>query len=69
MMITSSQDAHMSTRNTVSCMAQGQAAGTAAALCSERKVDNVRELKYQELRDALEKGNVWFEEEPVTYKN
>lgn len=69
MMITSSQEAHMSTRNTVSCMAQGQAAGTAAALCSERKVDNVRELKYQELRDALEKGNVWFEEKPVTYKN
>ena len=32
MMITSDRDAHMSTRNTVSCMGQGQAAGTAAAL-------------------------------------
>ncbi len=31
--ITSTWEAHMSTRNTVSCMAQGQAAGTAAALC------------------------------------
>ncbi len=34
MMVTSNHHAHMSTRNTVSCMAQGQAAGTAAALCA-----------------------------------
>ena len=33
-LITSNWEAHMSTRNTVSCMAQGQAAGTAAALCA-----------------------------------
>ena len=31
MMITSDHRAHMSTRNTVSCMGQGQATGTAAA--------------------------------------
>jgi hypothetical protein len=34
-LITSTWDAHMSTRNTVSCMAQGQAVGTAAALCAK----------------------------------
>ena len=32
MMITADHEAHMSTRNTVSCMGQGQASGTAAAL-------------------------------------
>jgi len=32
MMITSDHDAHMSTRNTVCCMGQGQGAGAAAAL-------------------------------------
>jgi hypothetical protein len=31
-LITTNWDAHMSTRNTVSCMAQGQAVGTAAGL-------------------------------------
>ena len=35
MLITSNHQAHMSTRNTVCCMGQGQAAGTAAALCAE----------------------------------
>jgi 2-polyprenyl-6-methoxyphenol hydroxylase-like FAD-dependent oxidoreductase len=34
-LITSTWDAHMSTRNTVSCMAQGQAVGTAAALSAK----------------------------------
>jgi len=38
----------------------GQAAGTAAALCARRRVGS-RELKYAELRSALEKGNVYFE--------
>ena len=37
-LITSNWEAHMSTRNTVSCMAQGQAAGTAAALASKSGV-------------------------------
>jgi len=60
MMITSDHEAHMSTRNTVSCMGQGQAAGTAAALCSSRKIDT-RSLAYPELRSALEKAGVYFE--------
>lgn len=60
MMITSDHRAHMSTRNTVSCMGQGQAVGTAAALCAARKV-GTRDLKYPILRDSLEKAGVYFE--------
>jgi choline dehydrogenase-like flavoprotein len=60
MMITTDFRAHMSTRNTVSCMAQGQAAGTAAALCAA-KACGTRELPYADLRRALEKGGVHFE--------
>ena len=33
--VTREWEAHMSTRNTVSCISQGQAAGTAAALCAQ----------------------------------
>lgn len=47
MLITSDHEAHMSTRNTVSCMGQGQAAGTAAALCA-RQSCGARELRYEE---------------------
>ncbi len=60
MLITSDHEAHMSTRNTVSCMAQGQAAGTAAALCALRRC-STRDLPYRDLRAALEKGGVYFE--------
>jgi hypothetical protein len=60
MMITRDQDAHMSTRNTVCCMGQGQAAGTAAALCAARGC-TTRELPYADLREALERGEVYFE--------
>jgi hypothetical protein len=60
MMITSDFRAHMSTRNTVSCMAQGQAAGTAAALCAQKGC-GTRDLPYRDLRQALEKGGVYFE--------
>lgn len=60
MMITSDHRAHMSTRNTVSCMGQGQAAGTAAALCADRNC-GTRELPYGVLRDALDKEEVYFE--------
>ena len=60
MMITSDHRAHMSTRNTVSCMGQGQAAGTAAALCAARGCDT-RALRYRELRMALNAGGVCFE--------
>jgi hypothetical protein len=50
----------MSTRNTVSCMAQGQATGTAAALCAQKGC-GTRDLPYRDLRQALEKGGVYFE--------
>ena len=60
MMITTDHDAHMSTRNTVCCMGQGQAAGTAAALCAAKKC-GTRQLRYADLRDALLKGGVHLE--------
>ncbi len=60
MIITSDHDAHMSTRNTVCCMGQGQAAGTAAALCAEKN-SGTRELDYSLLRETLEKDGVYFE--------
>ncbi len=60
MLITSDHRAHMSTRNTVCCMGQGQAAGTAAALCAAHSIGS-RQLKYPLLRDALVKGGVYFE--------
>jgi len=60
MLITTDHRAHMSTRNTVCCMGQGQAAGTAAALCAARAC-GTRDLPYAELRKALEKAGVYFE--------
>lgn len=51
-MITSDWAAHMSTRNTASCMAQGEAVGTAAALAARQDVVP-RELDVQVLREAL----------------
>lgn len=61
MLITSNHDAHMSTRNTVCCMGQGQAAGTAAALCADQGC-TTRELDYADLRAALEAGGVYLED-------
>ena len=61
MLITSDHDAHMSTRNTVCCMGQGQAAGTAAALCAAQGC-TTRELDYVDLRAALEVGGVYLED-------
>jgi hypothetical protein len=49
MLITTDFQAHMSTRNTVFCMGQGQAAGTAAALCAEKKC-HTRQLPYSEIK-------------------
>ncbi len=63
MMITSDFAAHMSTRNTVSCMAMGQAAGTAAALCVASNTAGVRQLPYTTLYKALKQGGVWFDAE------
>lgn len=60
MMLTSHKDAHMSTRNTVSCMVQGQAAGVAAALCAQRGC-GTRGLPYVELRDKLLEQDVVLE--------
>ena len=60
MLITSNHDAHMSTRNTVCCMGQGQAAGTAAALSAKSGV-GIRELPYAQLRKALLCDGVYLE--------
>lgn len=60
MLITSDFQAHMSTRNTVCCFGQGEAAGTAAALCASRKC-STRDLSYNILRDTLVKNNVYLE--------
>ena len=60
MLITSDREAHMSTRNTVCCMVQGQAAGTAAALCAAKRC-GTRDLKYADLRGALDKAGVYLE--------
>jgi len=60
MMITADHDAHMSTRNTVCCMGQGQAVGTAAALCAKLGCAT-RDLPYPQLRTALQRGGVYFE--------
>jgi len=60
MLITSDHEAHMSTRNTVCCMGQGQAAGTAAALCAADDL-GTRDLQYASLRSALLDGGVYLE--------
>jgi len=60
MMITSDHRAHMSTRNTVCCMGQGQATGTAAALCAAKNC-GTRELRYNHLRETLGNDGVYFE--------
>ena len=59
-MITSEWDAHMSTRNTVSCMAQGQAVGTAAALCAKQGC-LPRQLDVDKLREVLKEQNVFLD--------
>ena len=64
MMITSNHHAHMSTRNTVSCMAQGQAAGTAAALCAGNAL-TTRALPYGVLRAKLLENGVYLDGIPA----
>jgi hypothetical protein len=44
----------------VCSMGQGQAAGTAAALCALKNI-GTRTLQYSELRKTLEANNVYFE--------
>jgi hypothetical protein len=41
-------------------MAQGQATGTAAAICADKNY-TTRQLPYKDLRKILEKNNVYFE--------
>lgn len=60
MMISSDWEAHMSTRNTVSCMGQGQAAGTAAAMAAQKKIP-VRKLPINELQSRLRDDGVHLE--------
>ena len=60
MIITGDRRAHMSTRNTVASMAQGQAAGTAAALCAAGDMGS-RDLPYDRLRSQLEQDGVYFQ--------
>ena len=60
MLITEEWEAHMSTRNTVCVMGQGQAAGIAAALCVEKGC-TTRELPYADLRQALLAADVILE--------
>ena len=62
MMISTEYEAYMSTRNTVSCMAQGQAAGTLAAMAAAAgKLP--REVSYQELKTRLVEDGVYLGEE------
>ena len=58
-LITSTWEAHMSTRNTASCMAQGQAVGTAAALAAKAGI-TPRQLDTALLRNVLKKQNVFL---------
>jgi ribulose 1,5-bisphosphate synthetase/thiazole synthase len=59
-MITSDYKAHMSTRNTVCCMVQGHAAGTAAAMAASKGI-TPRALSVKELQDRLEEQDVYIE--------
>ena len=61
MLITAGWEAHMSTRNTVCCMGQGQAAGTAAALCARNDLDS-RQLPIDQLQTALREHGVYLGE-------
>jgi hypothetical protein len=60
MLITTDHEAHMSTRNTVCCMGQGQAAGTAAALAAAHGC-GARALPAGELRRVLASSGVVLE--------
>lgn len=60
-LITTDWTAHMSTRNTGSCLAQGQAIGTAAALCCESDVP-VRDVNIKGLQRKLKEQGVFLGE-------
>lgn len=58
--VTREWEAHMSTRNTVSCIAQGQAAGTAAAIAAREGVAP-RNIDVQNLRRTLKEQGVFLD--------
>ena len=55
--ISGTYEAHASYRVTGDCVAMGQAAGTAAALCAEQKIP-VSQIDAKRLRTALKKNGV-----------
>mgnify|MGYP000026493676 CR=1 FL=1 len=59
-MITSNIKAHMSTRNGGCCMIQGEAAGTAAALCTRLGI-SLRDLDVKLLQDTLLSNGVYLQ--------
>ncbi|MBQ6145919.1 MAG: FAD-dependent oxidoreductase, partial [Clostridia bacterium] len=59
MMISSDYYAYMSTRNTVSCMAQGQAAGTLAAMAAQQNVPP-RQVPFAALKAQLLEDGVYL---------
>ena len=59
MMISSDYYAYMSTRNTVSCMAQGQAAGTLAAMAAKENVP-LRQVPFAALKAQLLEDGVYL---------
>lgn len=61
MMISTDYYAYMSTRNTVSSMAQGQAAGTCAAMAALQNVP-VRQIPYSQLKHRLLHDGVYLGE-------
>ena len=56
--LSSTREANGSARVMGTCMATGEAAGTAAGLCVERRIANVRDVSIKALRDRLESRGV-----------
>lgn len=52
-MVSADREAHSGLRVKAPCMAMGQAAGAAAALVSQKKLANVRDVDFSDLRAAL----------------
>jgi hypothetical protein len=63
-MLTIELGAHNSTRNTVACMVQGQAAGTAAALAAKNGVVPA-DVEVEQLRDTLSHQGVLLKPVPA----
>jgi len=56
-MISHDKVAHETTRNTVPCMIQGQAAGTAAAICAQKNI-SPKAIDIKELKSTLRNADV-----------